>query len=108
MPLDFKFTDNSDAVRSAVESRIQVALEAVGLTCERKAKELAPVDTGNLRNSLTHLVDDTTVYIGTNVEYGKYQELGTYKMKAQPFLRPAVEQNIGEYQRIIQANLSDI
>ena len=108
MPWKVTLKDNSDAVRAAVESRIQVALEAVGMTCERKAKELAPVDTGNLRNSLTHLVDDTTVYIGTNVEYGKYQELGTYKMKAQPFLRPAVEQNIGEYQRIIQANLSDI
>lgn len=108
MPWKVTLKDNSDAVRSAVESRIQVALEAVGLTCERKAKELAPVDTGNLRNSLTHLVDDTTVYIGTNVEYGKYQELGTYKMKAQPFLRPAVVDNIGEYKRIIQANLSDI
>ena len=108
MPWKVTLKDNSDAVRSAAESRIQVALEAVGLTCERKAKELAPVDTGNLRGSLTHLVDDTTVYIGTNVEYGKYQELGTYKMKAQPFLRPAVVDNIGEYKRIIQANLSDI
>ena len=44
MPWKVTLKDNSDAVRSAVESRIQVALEAVGMTCERKAKELAPVE----------------------------------------------------------------
>lgn len=29
--------------------------------------------------------------VGTNVEYSVYVEFGTYKMAAQPYLRPAVE-----------------
>jgi len=32
---------------------------------------------------------DTWV-VGTNVKYAVYVELGTYKMEAQPYLRPAV------------------
>lgn len=28
--------------------------------------------------------------MGTNVEYAPYQEFGTYKMAAQPFLVPAL------------------
>ena len=33
------------------------------------------------------------VVVGTNVHYAPYQELGTHKMPAQPFLRPAFESN---------------
>ena len=34
--------------------------------------------------------------IGTNVEYGPYQELGTGRMAAQPYLRPAYDEKRGE------------
>lgn len=47
-----------------------------------------------------------TVYIGTNVEYAPYVELGTYKMKARPFLKPAMENNVSEYKAIIEKVLS--
>ena len=35
-----------------------------------------PVDTGNLRNSITHMVNDgeKAAYIGTNSEYAVYVE----------------------------------
>lgn len=32
-----------------------------------------------------------SVYIGTNVEYAPHLELGTVKMNAKPYLRPAIE-----------------
>jgi len=34
--------------------------------------------------------------IGTNIEYGPYVELGTSRMRAQPYLRPAYDEKRGE------------
>lgn len=69
--------DNTDLFESSYEHALAVGLESVGLTCERFAKDLCPVDTGRLRNSITHAlnIDDKSVIVGTNVEYAKYVEL---------------------------------
>jgi hypothetical protein len=60
------------------------------------ATELCPVDTGNLRSSITHVVtrdeDGLVGYLGSGVEYALDVELGTYKMEAQPYLRPALDE----------------
>lgn len=56
------------------------------------AKQLAPVDTGNLRDSIA--VSETglgTVRVEVGAEYAHFVELGTTKSPAQPFLLPAVE-----------------
>ena len=47
-----------------------------------------------------------TVYIGSNVEYAPYVEIGTTRMRARPFLKPAVDNHQDEYKRIIQEILS--
>lgn len=79
------------------------ALEIIGGKAESYAKKLCPVDTGRLRNSITHQqYDDHTEVIGTNVEYAPYVELGTTKMGARPYLRPAAEGHTAEYKAIIQ------
>lgn len=45
---------------------------------------------------------EITVYVGTNVQYAPYQELGTQKMDAHPFLRPAMENFKSEIEQIIE------
>ena len=79
--MDIKFTDNSKEVLEAMQQAAVRALEKCGLTAEGYAKKLCPVDTGNLRNSITHTVDEEepAAYIGSNVEYAAYVELGTGK-----------------------------
>ena len=67
MKVDYK--DNSEQVLSAMERGIKNGLEAIGLTAETYAKKITPVDTGRLRNSISHSVDGEAVYIGSNVEY---------------------------------------
>ena len=70
--MDMKFkmeNDFSALVEEAAFSQIERALEKVGLTAERYAKLACPVDTGRLRNSISHTHDKNTAYIGTNVEY---------------------------------------
>lgn len=78
------------------------------------AKSISPVDDGRLRNSIMWSVPqlkggfnnsagekaDNEItpkpqklegYVGSNTEYSIYQEFGTRKMAAQPYLRPAIE-----------------
>ena len=107
--MDIKFTDNSKEVIEAMQQAAVRALEKCGLTAEGYAKKLCPVDTGNLRNSITHTVDEEepAAYIGTNVEYAPYVCLGTIHMKAQPFLKPAVADHANEYRKIIEKELKN-
>ena len=52
-------------------------MEEACLLVENTAKMYCPVDTGQLRNSITHTVTDNVGYIGTNVKYAPYVEFGT-------------------------------
>lgn len=97
--------DNAAAVKGGIKSAFARALWRIGAAAEGYAKDLCPVDTGNLRNSITHTEDAHAAYIGTNVEYGKYVELGTVKMAAQPFLRPAASGHTGTYANIVKDEL---
>ena len=105
----YTYKDNSKEVSEDIKAALLRGLETCGLVAEGYAKKLAPVDTGNLRNSITHDVDDTepAAYIGTNVEYAPYQELGTIYMEAQPFLKPAVADHANEYRKIIENELKN-
>ena len=97
--------DNTDQVIEQLGVAIARALEAVGMEAESDAANLCPVDTGRLRNSITHAIDggEPAVYIGTNVEYASYVHNGTSKQKAQPFLTDAVNQNADKYRGIFEA-----
>ena len=88
-------------------SAIARALEKIGLVAEGYAKRLCPVDTGRLRNSITHADDGEAEYIGTNVEYAPYVELGTSRTRAQPYLKPAVVNHSDEYKKIVEAEMQD-
>ncbi len=107
------------------------ALEMCGLTAEGYAKLACPVDTGALRNSISHVVDESNkvCYIGSNMEYAPYVELGTGQyysggrktpwvyqdgkgnwhytrgQRAQPFLKPAVADHAKTYRDMIESEL---
>ena len=101
--------DNSEQIAEALAKAMASALEEVGLLAERYAKKECPVYTGRLRNSITHTLDirgaSGDVYIGTNVEYGKWVENGTSRQKPHPYLKPAATQHVGEYRAAIKKHL---
>lgn len=127
------FIDNSKEVLAAFQEAAVRALEKCGLTAEGYAKKLAPVDTGNLRNSISHVVDEDKLdaYVGTNTEYAAYVELGTGQYveggrptpwvyqddngnwhwtrgnPAQPFLAPAVKEHANTYRNIIEDEMKN-
>lgn len=86
---------------------ISNALEKACLVVENAAKEKCPVDTGRLRNSISHEVENDEGIIGTNVEYAPYVEFGTYKMKAQPFLQPALNENKDKINKILNSGVQE-
>ena len=99
--MNVTFISNRRAVDAHVNAATVRALEIIGGKAETYAKMMCPVDTGNLRNSITHAqYDEDTEVIGTNVEYAPYVELGTSKMSARPYLRPAAENHAEEYRMI--------
>lgn len=61
--------------------------------------EKAPQDNG----------DQVTVYVGSNVQYAPYQELGApnINLPARPYLRPAFENHRDEIEQIIKMTLKD-
>jgi len=116
--LSVKYTSHKSKVLSAVKAAKARALEICGGTAERYAKENLTinrsVDTGNLRNSITHAQrDENTEVVGTNVKYAPYVELGHHTVSGsfvapKPYLRPAVENHREEYARIIKSELSRV
>lgn len=105
--------NNIKTVEEALDRALASALEEVGLAAEgfakKKLTENHSVDTGRLRNSVTHIIDmgEEAVYIGTNVEYAPYVELGTSHSKEKPYLRPAAQDHETEYRAIFEKHLKN-
>lgn len=132
-----------------INSKIHTALEACGLQAEANAKlnitdttrsgvnligyekDNSRVDTGRMRNSVTHTVSGNTVYIGSPLLYAVFSELGTgiyasqaggrqspwgyydskgafhitRGMKPIHFLRNAIADHVSEYKQILEMYL---
>ena len=105
---DIKFTSNVNDILSALEKGKRNALTAIGATAETYAKKATPVDTGRLRNSISHTVDGEATYIGTNVEYAPYVELGTSRAKAHHMLQKAATEHTDEYKRLAKEAFENV
>lgn len=101
--------DNTEQIANAINDAVAAALEEIGLAAERFAKRACPVDTGRLRNSITHVLnmDEESVYIGTNVEYASYVENGTSKRGGVYFLRGAAQDHGSYYRGIMKKHLEN-
>ena len=103
MKVDYK--DNSEQVLSAMEKAIKNGLEAIGLTAEGHAKKITPVDTGRLRNSMAHAVDDDAAYIGTNTSYAIFVETGARGRSGVHMLQRAATEHTDEYKRLMEDSM---
>lgn len=133
--------DNTEEVLNTLGSATERILTMIGIKAEKYAKARCPVGTsastgikgyrgGTLRNSITFQVEGNNVYIGTNVEYAPYVELGTGPyfeappswekfdaprgsgeghgyVRPRPYLKPAIEDHMNEYIRIIRSELKN-
>ena len=108
--LPFQIIDNTAEILEAFYRQVQNGAEAIGLTAEKHAKANCPVDTGRLRNSISHAVEQDGIYIGTNVEYARAVETNDnvhHPVGRAHFLRDAATTHNDEYKAIMEAALQD-
>lgn len=92
----FRLRMDRQAIDRLMQGReVAYDLERRAGRVERAAKRLCPVDTGRLQGSINHALfidpDGLVARVGSDVHYAPYVELGTSRMAAQPYLRPALE-----------------
>lgn len=131
MGIDVTVTDNSKQVLSEFDKKLDMGLNAIGVSAERYAKKQCPVDTGRLRNSITYatrsysgrgkyldnmqnIYNDASakgtpekgvVYIGTNVEYApavEYRDVQHHTGQAH-FLKDSATQHGEEYKSLLES-----
>lgn len=78
----------------ATRQKLAEHLSKVGTKVKRRAQQLAPVDTGELRRNLRKRTNSRrlSVRIQGEARYSSFVEFGTEKMDAEPYLGPAVEE----------------
>ena len=100
--------NNKNDVLRILDKATDAALWAIGAEMEANAKKYETrVDTGRLRNSISHAETDDTVYVGTDVEYAPVHELGGRKISALHFLQRSVSDHVDRYKAILEASLKE-
>ena len=92
-----KLVRQATAWEERKRKEVQKLIARTALLIEADAKRAAPVDTGRLRSSIhTDLSEIVSLVarVGSDVNYSLYVELGTSKMLARPYLRPAYDRHI--------------
>lgn len=89
-----EFTPDMLAQLQAVSD--QYVAETVLPKIANKAKRIVPVDSGILQENIRSEVTSDGMFVVADTEYAEFVELGTSKMAAQPYLRPAMTTALGE------------
>jgi HK97 gp10 family phage protein len=101
-----KLVNRSGKFMSQLSENQRQALEAVGKFIKAKMDSYTPVDTGNLKSHNSYQIVNNELFLQNDCEYAGYVEKGTYKMKAQPFMQPAVYNHVSEIKQISADSLS--
>lgn len=93
-------TSKLDQITADLKPKASNIVRRTAFAVQQKAQELAPVETGALKNSIMAEEKDSPLawWVHDGVEYGIYQELGTSRFAAQPFMVPAVEAARAEFE----------
>lgn len=91
-------TSKLDKMIAEMDGKTTEIVKSFGERGMNISKGRAPFDTGALQSSIeTHMEGPFKAIIEPHVHYAIYQELGTYKMVANPYLAPMVESLLGPF-----------
>jgi len=122
-------TEVLDRIVRELPEKTSQAIREIAKTAEGHMKMFAAVDTGAMWNSigismnkygnakaaaqaakaanpdvvitpLPEPPNDHTAFVGPQVEYGVYQEFGTYKMAAHPFVMPGIDMAARDFEHV--------
>lgn len=80
-------------IAAAMPEKTKAVVAKTAFDVEAHAKNVVPVDTGALKNSISTEFenDGLTAIIAPHMEYAAFVEYGTRRMSAQPYMTPAAE-----------------
>jgi HK97 gp10 family phage protein len=90
---------------------IPALIEKYLVLIEGDAKQLAPVDTGALRESIAHTLEGLAgeVTAGNDaVDYASFVEYGTSRQPGHAFMRPAIERYVPGFLLELQALIGGV
>lgn len=86
-----QLADNIGRAPARIQTKAQHLLDKVLANGSREAAAFAPVDTGNLRNSISWIRIGLGGEFGATAEYALYVEEGTSTHAPQAFIGPAFD-----------------
>lgn len=99
----------TDEAIKMMRNNLHSTANQLGVFLESESKARTPVDTGHLRRNTTNDVSTgntkATVFVGSNVEYDPYIELGIGQ-PAQPHHLPSITENVSRINSMIRKGMS--
>lgn len=98
---------SADLGKVAAESLplVRAVVQKVCADTKRDAQMFCPVDTGNLRSSISYETQETRSgawgEVGPTASYGAYVEFGTSRMGPQAFMGPAFDRNAINFEQAV-------
>ena len=96
---DEKFLATLEKAIKESESTVDAVVKNNTERTMRKAKQLAPVDTWFMHDSIYTNYEPLSGFVHSPASYSGYLEFGTRFMSAQPFMRPALEWMKPKYEK---------
>ena len=95
------YKSNLDKFERLLKKNISTCYNQLGKVGVENINKETPVKSGLLKSSNSFEIEQDTLYFINPVLYAIYQELGTYKMKANSFMRRGIVKSVDEFTRII-------
>jgi HK97 gp10 family phage protein len=90
---------------SGIQKHVHRLLASWAADVEASARQLVPVRTGHLRQSIYAEVREWVVRIGAEATYAMFVEFGTRRMQARPYLYPAIQMYLPQLEEIIRDSI---
>lgn len=115
MPADFselaKLAKDLRATGSALSTDVVRMTRDTGDRIQRRAQQDAPEDSGALKSSIkisrSRSTRHVSVTVTANSEYALFQEFGTTRHRAQPFMRPALMAEVDPFIEALERIVGD-
>ena len=105
-----RFAEDLRGNADTLTRRASQVVRKAALDTMADAKLVAPVDTGNLRNSITTDTrpGDLVAVVEATADYAAFVEFGISRTRPQPFMRPAQDRNTEPFMQALAQLIEDV
>ena len=105
-----RYSQDLNEWANQLRSRASQVVRKAALDTMADAKTLAPVDTGNLKGSITTdtRTGDLRAVVEATADYAAHQEFGTRFQRPQPYMRPAQDRNTEPFMQALAQLIEEV